>query len=66
MKLQLLKVAWVRQPDVPAGQPAPGQLQCECANAPLTHYRPGPDVICNCGRRYTWDGWIVDEKEGGN
>jgi len=54
---KLLKVAWVRNDD-PPGQSAPGRLQCPCGNAPESHFTPGPDIICNCGRRYSWEGCI--------
>lgn len=60
----LHKVAWIRNPEAPAGQPAPGHLHCPCGNAPESNYKPGPDVLCNCGRRYTWDGWLKGRSTG--
>jgi len=61
---KLLKVAWIRDPNEPAGHPAKGQLRCKCGNAPMTDFQPGPDVICNCGRRYSWDGCIKGRSIG--
>ena len=61
---KLLKVAWIRVDDVPAGQSAPGRLQCPCKNAPLSNFTPGPDIICNCGRRYSWEGCIKGRSDG--
>lgn len=52
------KVAWIRNPDVPAGQPAKGRLNCRCGAAPESDFRPeNGDVTCACGQIYTWDGW---------
>lgn len=61
---KLLKVAWIREPDAPQGFPGKGKLKCPCGNAPLTDYQPSPDVICSCGRRYTWDGFIKGRSIG--
>jgi len=58
MKSKLLKVAWIRDPKVPAGISAKGQLNCPCGNGPWINYESGPDVWCSCGRRYSWDGCI--------
>lgn len=52
------KRAWIRNPHAPAL----GQINCPCHNAPLTPYTPGPHVVCNCGRIYTWDGWIISDQ----
>ena len=51
-----VKVAWVRNAGAPVGKPARGRLQCPCGNAPETEFKPGPDVVCACGKVYTWDG----------
>lgn len=54
------KVAWIRNQSIPAGQPAPGHLNCPCGNAPETNYSPDTgNVACACGRVYTWDGYII-------
>ena len=53
----IVKVAWIRDQNEPAGKPAMGRLNCECGQAPMTWLKPGPDIICQCGRRYTWEGW---------
>lgn len=58
-KLALKKVAWIRDPEVPEGQSARGKLSCPCGKAPWSNYKKGePDVLCACGRVFTWDGWI--------
>ena len=53
------KVAWIRAPGYPMGQPAPGRLNCPCKNAPFSTFADGPDITCHCGTVYSWDGWIV-------
>ncbi len=56
------KLAWKRNPHIPAGQPALGHFNCVCGNViPEIEYA-GPDSTCSqCGR--TWDGrgWLVSE-----
>ena len=64
IRSKLLKVAWVRN-DEPPGHPAPGRFNCPCGNAPLVAFgEPGPDIICNCGRRYSWEGCIKGRSVG--
>ena len=53
---EVLKVAWVRN-NTPLGKSAPGRLQCPCGNAPESEFTPGPNVVCACGKVYTWNGW---------
>lgn len=54
------KIAWIRNQNIPAGQPAPGHLNCPCGNAPETNYSAETgNVTCACGRLYTWDGYII-------
>lgn len=55
--MKKLKVAWIRDENVPAGQSAMGRLNCECGQVPESRFAFGPDIICGCGRRYSWDGW---------
>ena len=55
---ELLKVAWVRNP-VHEGEHVKGKLNCPCGRAPETYYEPQEPIRCNCGRKYTWDGWLV-------
>ena len=62
MKPKLMKVAWVRCNDAMPGE---GRLQCPCGNAPVTKFDPSQgDVICNCGRRYSWDGTVKGRSAG--
>ena len=61
----LIKVAWIRN-DVPPGYPAPGHLHCPCGNSPESMFHPEQgDVVCNCGRVYSWNGWIKEEVADG-
>lgn len=56
------KIAWRRNPDVPAGQPAPGRLNCPCGHVIENgQFADGSEHPCKCGR--TWDsrGWLVSE-----
>lgn len=56
----LTRVAWIRDRSTPPGQSAPGRLNCPCGNAPITNFNQDEKIItCNCGERYTWDGWNV-------
>jgi hypothetical protein len=62
METKLLKVAWIRNADVPMGQPAKGRLNCPCGNAPESSFKAEDgDVHCNCGRVFTYNGWIKVE-----
>jgi hypothetical protein len=56
------KLAWKRDQDVPAGQPALGRFDCVCGARIEGVEFAGPDSTCGgCGR--TWDGrgWLVSE-----
>lgn len=56
-----LKHAWIRRADVPAGQPALGRINCPCGQAPESSFTPeSGDVMCGCGTRYSWNGWIME------
>ena len=52
------KVAVIRDPSVPPGQPAPMWLNCPCGAKPATRYQ-GPDVTCACGKVYSHNGHLV-------
>lgn len=59
--MDCMKRAWIRNPDIPAGQPAPGHISCPCGHAPESDFSPeNGNVTCACGVVYTWDGWIVN------
>jgi hypothetical protein len=61
-KITLIKCAWIREPSSPIGQPAKGRFNCPCGDSPLVNYTEGgADIICNCGRRFSWDGFILAE-----
>lgn len=55
---KFIKRAFVRIPNDPAHM---GQIACPCGRAPRTSYHPQPEITCQCGRVYTWDGWIVND-----
>lgn len=62
---RLIKVAWIRNPGIPPGQPAPGRLDCPCGQAPESnHNQSQPDIVCGCGTVYRWDGTIIQRDEG--
>lgn len=64
LKSKLLKRAWIRDPQAPAGFPAKGHF-CNCDNPVMVNLiEGGPDVICNCGRRYSWEGCIKGRSDG--
>lgn len=54
------KRAWIRNREAPAGQPAPGHINCLCGQAPESMFHPTqPDIYCPCGIIYRWDGTIL-------
>ena len=62
---KLLKRAWVRDPAAPVGFAAKGRISCPCGNAPLSDFDPRqPDIICGCGKRYSWQGCIKGRSIG--
>jgi hypothetical protein len=53
------KIAWRRNPGVPAGQPALGRFDCACgATIPDVEFG-GPERTCSCGRVWDGRGWLV-------
>jgi len=59
------KIAWRRDPSVPAGQPALGSFNCPCGNT-ITGVSFGSeeDNPCQCGRVWDGHGWLVSEPAG--
>lgn len=57
--MYVTKRAWIRDPNVPAGQPAPGRISCPCGQTPESLYEPGENIHCPCDTVYAWDGTIV-------
>ena len=55
------KLAWKRNPDVPAGQPALGRFDCPCGNTIGEVEFAGPDdnPCGQCGRVWDSRGWLV-------
>ena len=61
---KLLKRAWIRDESAPVGISAKGHF-CDCDNPVMVDLiEDGPDVICNCGRRYSWEGYIKGRSAG--
>lgn len=62
MSVTLEKVAWVRDPGQPIGQPGTGRLRCPCGQAPpSSHREEDGDVHCPCGRVFSYNGWLRSE-----
>ena len=57
MKTEITKVAMIRDPDAPTGQPATLYLKCLCGFRPVS--TPEVNVRCECGMVYTSMGWVV-------
>jgi hypothetical protein len=55
----ITKRSWIRNSDIPAGQPAPGKISCPCGQAPESNFADGNNVICKCGIVYDSYGWIL-------
>lgn len=53
----LTKVAVIREPGHPVGQPAPCYLNCPCGAKPALTGRGS--VVCACGTIYDERGWII-------
>jgi hypothetical protein len=55
-----VKAALIRDPSVPAGQPAPLHVVCDCGHhVPITHECPGELNVClSCGTAFDDNGWI--------
>ena len=49
-----VKVRWV-----PFWRGRPGHLDCPCGDAPPSIYADGQAVICECGRKYDSEGWLL-------
>lgn len=52
------KVAMIRQTGYPMGQTGPVYLNCKCGAKPSTDITTKVDVVCSCGKTYTYNGWI--------
>lgn len=52
------KAAWIRCTGYPVGSPAPGHINCPCKKCPQSYHTPGPDIFCDCGTVYGWDGEV--------
>lgn len=61
--MELIKVAMIRQPGYPSGQPAPLFLKCPCGAKPATDVDKHEDVVCSCGQHYTYNGWLIDTEK---
>lgn len=60
-----LKHAWHRDETITEKGCANGRISCDCGNAPLSIFDPSqPDIICNCGKRYSWEGCIKGRSIG--
>jgi hypothetical protein len=59
---KMTKLAWKRDPNVPAGKPALGRFDCVCGTSIHGVAFGGPDSTCGtCGRVWDGRGWLVSE-----
>ena len=60
MNGKTIKLAWIREPGYPAGQPAPGYFDCLCGiRITGIDYAQKALVRCvGCDRVYDGEGWI--------
>lgn len=56
----LVKVAVMRCPGFPVGQPAPCVLNCRCGAFPVAPEGEG-FVTCRCGKTYNALGYLLDD-----
>lgn len=58
--MKTVKVSWIRDRNIPEGLPAKGRLDCPCGHAPESSFDPSQgEIQCQCGQRYTWDGYCI-------
>ena len=58
--ITLTKVAWIRDADVPAGQPALGRFDCPCGSTITAVEFGGPARTCgSCGQTFDGRGWLI-------
>ena len=57
------KLAWIRDPDVPAGQPALGRFNCPCGTKieGVSFGAPRDHQCAGCGNVYDARGWLMSE-----
>ena len=61
---QTTKIAWRRDPSVPAGQPATGTFNCPCGGKiEGVSFGDGSEHTCQCGRVWDSRGWLVSEPQ---
>jgi hypothetical protein len=63
------KIAWVRDPDAPAGKPAAGSFRCVCGNTIKgVHFgaAAGNHNCGQCGRVWDGRGWLVRGPQDGS
>ena len=54
------KAAWIRNPDVPPGQPALGHFDCPCGSQVNDVEFGAPDRACgSCGQVFDGHGWLL-------
>ena len=60
MNMIRTKLAWIRDPSVPAGRPALGSFGCVCGNTISgVEFGSADDHECVCGRVWDGHGWLV-------
>jgi hypothetical protein len=60
----LTKLSWLRNPGVPAGQPALGRFECPCGATISDVQFGGPDDYpCACGRVWDSHGWLIESPQ---
>jgi len=59
-KMTLLKVAMIRFSGYEIGKPAPMYLNCPCGAKPCTDITTKKDVLCTCGKLYTYNGTVIN------
>ena len=60
MSITCTKLAWIRDPNVPAGQPALGSFSCVCGNTISgVSFGSAETHQCTCGRVWDGHGWAV-------
>lgn len=65
MNTGLTKVAVIRDPSVPVGQPADMWLNCPCGAKPKLPKGAAFVVVCACGNEYTDRGYLLSvDSEG--
>lgn len=48
----------IRAEGIEQGKPGELYLNCPCKAKPVINFETKEDIVCSCGKTYTYNGWI--------